>query len=76
MMAKVDGFQKLPGKILKKVKLSMEDFRVDKDKLYVKKRLYIPEDNKLKVCVLRQHHDSPEQGHSGYKTMFRSIQNG
>ena len=75
MTTKVDDLQKLPSKILKKVKLSMEDFRIDRDKLYIKRRLYILENNELKVCVLRQHHNSPEQGYPGHKTMFRSIQN-
>ena len=52
MTAKVDGFQKLPGEILKKVKLSMENLRVDRNKVCVKKRLYILDNNELKVCVL------------------------
>ena len=30
----------------------MENFRVDRDKVYVKKRLYIPDNNELKVYVL------------------------
>ena len=51
--AKVDGLRKLPGKILKKIKLLIGDFRVDRDKLYVKRRLYILDDNELKVCILR-----------------------
>ena len=76
MIAKVDGLQKLSGEILKKVKLSMGDFRVDRDKLYVKRRLYIPDNNQLKVCMLRQHHDVPKQGYPGYKTIFQSMQNG
>ena len=75
IIAKVDGLQKLPSEILKKIKLSMGDFRMDRDKLYVKKRLYIPDNNELKICVLRQHHDSLEQGYSSYKIMFRSMQN-
>ena len=75
MKTKVDGLQKLPGEILKKVKLSMEDFRVDKDKLYIKKKLYIPNNDELRICVLWQHLDPPEQGHLNHKTMFQSMQN-
>ena len=48
----------------------MKDLRVDKEKLYIKDRLYIPDNDELKVCVLQQHHDSPEQGHLGYKSIF------
>ena len=70
IMTKVDSLRKLPSEILKKIKLSMGDFRVDKDKLYVKDRLYIPDNNELKICVLRQHHDPPEQVHLGHKTLF------
>ena len=43
---------------------------MDRDKLYIKERLYIPDDNELKVYMLWQHYDPPEQGHSGHKIMF------
>ena len=76
MMAKVDGLQKLPGEILKKIKLSIGDLRVNRYKLYIKKRLYILDNNELKVYILWQHHDPPEQGHPGYKTVFWSMQDG
>ena len=76
MTAKVDDFRKLPDEILKKIKLSMGDFRVNRNKLYIKRRLYISNDNELKICILQQHHDPPEQRHSSYKTMFQSMQNG
>ena len=73
--AKIDSLQKLLGKILKKMKLSMGNLKVDREKLYIKDRLYITNNNKLKVYMLWQHHDSPEQGYLSYKSMFQSMQN-
>ena len=52
IIAKIDDFQKLPDEILKKVKLSMGDLKVDRKKLYIKSRLYISNNNELTICVL------------------------
>ena len=54
----------------------MKDHRVDRNKLYVKRRLYIPDDSELNICMLYQYYDSPEQGHPGHKIMFQNMQNG
>ena len=70
MAAKADGLRKLPPEVLKEVKLSMGDLEIKSERLYVKGRLYIPDDKELQLHVLRQHHDPPEQGHPGYKAMF------
>ena len=61
------------SKILKKMKLLMGDLKVDKKKLYVKDRLYISNNDELKVCVLQHDYNPLEQGYPGHKSMFWSI---
>ena len=68
--AKVDSLQKLPSKILEKIKLLIENLKVDREKLYIKNRLYILDNDKLKMYVLQQHYDFPEQEYPSHKIMF------
>ena len=53
----------------------MGDFRIDREKLYIKDSLYIPENDELKICVLQQHHNLSEQEYLDYKSIFQSMQN-
>ena len=39
-------------------------------KLYVKSKMYVPDDKNLKLFLLQRHYNPPTQGHPGYKTML------
>ena len=74
--AKRAGLQKLPAKINKQgIKLAMGDLTLKgsgrSTRLYVKGRMYAPES--LRLFLLQQHHDSPIQGHLGYKAMLWKL---
>ena len=78
--AKRQGLRKLPADLTKQgIKLSMGDLtlrnrgRGRSVRLYVKSRIYVPNDNSLKLFLLQQHHDPPTQGHPGYKAMLRKL---
>ena len=73
--AKQAGLRKLPAKIAKQsIKLAMGDLTLKgsgrSTRLYVKSKMYVPDDKNLKLFLLQQHHDSPMQGHPGYKAML------
>ena len=42
-------------------------------RLYVKGRMYVTNDESLKLFLLQQHHKPPTQGHPGYKAMLRKL---
>ena len=78
--AKRAGFQKLPADFTKQgIKLAMGDLTLENSgrgesvRLYVKGSMYVPSNEKLKLFLLQQHHDSPTQGHLGYKAMLRKM---
>ena len=75
--AKQAGLQKLPADLVKKgIKLAMGDLTLgdsgyeSSTRLYVKSRMYAPDDENLRLFLLQQHHDPPTQGHPGYKAML------
>ena len=73
--AKRAGLRKLPAKITKQgIKLAMRDLTLQSSerstRLYIKSKMYVPNDKKLKLFLLQQHHDSPLQGHPGHKAML------
>lgn len=72
--AKVKGLQKLLPEVLKQVKLSMGDLKVENSKLDVKGRMHIPDDEELQLYLLQQNYDPLSQGHPGYKAMFGTMQ--
>ena len=49
---KVKRLQKLPLKILKQVKLAMRDLEVNNNRLYVRDKIYIPNNKKLQLHLL------------------------
>ena len=49
---------------------------MDRNKLYIKRKLYISDNNKLKIHMLQQHYDPFEQRYLSHKIMFQSMQNG
>ena len=76
--AKRQGLRKLPTKITKQsIKLAMEDLTVGgsgrNTRLYVKSKIYVPDDQNLKLFLLQQHHEPAMQGHPGYKAMLRKL---
>ena len=45
-------------------------------RLYVKGKMYVPGDEKLRLFLLQQHHDPPIQSHPEYKAMlWRLLEN-
>ena len=76
--AKRAGLRKLPAEITKQsIKLAMEDLTLKSSerstRLYVKSKMYVPNDENLKLFLLQQHHNPAIQGHSGYKAMLRKL---
>ena len=76
--AKQAGLRKLPAEITKEgIKLAMGDLTLKSSgrstRLYVKGKMYVPNDKKLKLFLLQQHHDPPIQGHPGYKAMLWKL---
>ena len=74
--AKRAGLWKLPANLTTKqgIKLAMEDLTLRgsgrSTRLYVKGKMYAPDDNNLKLFLLQQHHKPAIQGHPGYKAML------
>ena len=78
--AKQAGLQKLLADLTKQdIKLAMGDFtlentgRKSSTRLYVKGKIYVPNDEKLRLFLLQQHHNPPTQGHPGYKAMLWKL---
>ena len=75
MDAKARGFRKLPTALTKKdIILSMGDLKIESKRLYVKNRIYIPENKALQLHLLQQHHNPLIHGYPGYKAMYQKIQ--
>ena len=77
--AKRAGLRKLPANLTTKqsIKLAMEDLTIkgnrSRTRLYVKRRMYIPNEKNLQLFLLKKHHDPPIQGHPGYKAMLWKL---
>ena len=78
--AKQAGLRKLPSNLTKQgIKLAMRDLtlentgREESVRLYVKRKMYVPSYERLKLFLLQQHHDPPTQGHPVYKAMLRKL---
>ena len=78
--AKQAGLRRLPADLTKQgIKLAMRDLtlkdngRGGSTRLYMKGRMYVPGDEKLRLFLLQQHHDPPIQGHPRYKAMLRKL---
>ena len=76
--AKRAGLRKLPAEITKQdIKLAMGDLTLKgsgkSTRLYVKDKMYVPNDENLKLFLLQQHHDPAIQGHPGYKAMLQKL---
>ena len=77
MDAKACGLWKLPTALTKKdIRLSMGDLKIESKQLYVKNKMYVPENKPLQLFLLQQHHDPPIHDHTGYKAMYQKIQEG
>ena len=73
--AKARGLRKLPTTLIKKdIRLSMSDLKIKSERLYIKNRMYVSENKPLQLFLLQQHHNPPIHGHSGYKAIYRKIQ--
>ena len=73
--AKARSLRKLPTVLTKKgIVLSMGDLKIENKQLYVKNRMYVPENELLQLFLLQQHHNPPIYGHPGYKAIYQKIQ--
>ena len=69
--AKACGLRKLPTALIKKdIVLSIGDLKIENKRLYVKNRMYLPENKVLQLHLLQQHHNPLIHEHPGYKTMY------
>ena len=48
-------------------------YRVVDDIIYYKDRIYLVPESKLKQKILKEVHDSPLAGHSGFLKTYRSL---
>ena len=78
--AKQAGFQKLPLNLTKQgIKLAIADLTLENSgrgesvRLYVKDRMYVPSEEKLKLFLLQQHYNPLTQGHPGYKAILPKL---
>ena len=76
--AKRKGLWRLPANFTKQgIKLAMGDLTLegnkDSTRLYVKNRMYVPNDKNLRLFLLQQHHNPPIQGHPSYKNMLQKL---
>ena len=76
--AKQSGLRKLPADLTKQgIKLAMGDLTLAgsgrSTRLYVRGKMYVPNEEKLRLFLLQQHHDPPTQGHPRYKAMLRKL---
>ena len=78
--AKRADLRKLPADLAKQgIKFAMGDLTLEGDdrvggtRLYVKSKMYVPDDEKLRLFLLQQHHDPPIQDHPGHKAMLQKL---
>ena len=76
--AKQEGLWKLPADLTKQgIKFAMGDLTLkgirSGTRLYVKGKMYVPNGDNLRLFLLQQHHNSPSQGHPGYKAIFGKM---
>ena len=73
--AEWQGFWKLPADLTKQdIKFAIKNLTLKgswrSTKLYVKGKMYVPNNKSLKLFLLQQHHNPAIQSHSGYKAML------
>ena len=74
MESKRSGKRKIPADITKSgVRLELGDCEIIEDLFYVRKRLYVPNDETLHASILKLFHDSPPAGHAGRSTTYDRI---
>ena len=76
--AKQKDLQKLLADLTKQsIKLAIGDLTLRgsgrSTRLYVKSKIYVPNDQNLKLFLLQQHHKPAMQSHPGYKAMFWKL---
>ena len=77
--AREQGLRKIPPELAKQgIKLAMGDLTVEgsgtSKRLYLRSRMYVPNNENLQLFLLQQHHNPPTHGHPGFKTMLRKLQ--
>ena len=75
MDTKACSLQKLPTALIKKdIRLSIRGLKIKSKQLYVKNRMYVPENRPLQLFLLQQYHNPLIYGHLRYKAMYQKIQ--
>ena len=77
--AKKRSLQNLLAELTKQeIKLAMGNLTVESSgngkRLYVKHRMYVPNDKNLQLFLLQQHHNSATQSHPRFKAMHQKLQ--
>jgi hypothetical protein len=54
--------------------ISLADYKIKNDRLYYLNRLWVLDNNDLKLTILNAHYKTPAAGHPGYKKMYKLIQ--
>ena len=71
MDAKARALQKLPTALTKKgIRLSIGNLKIESEQLYMKNKMYVPENKPLQLFLLQQHHNPLIHGHPGYKAIY------
>lgn len=75
MAAKARGVRRLPRHIMDKgIRLAMGDLTVRDNRLWIDEtRLFTPEDHRLRLRILEDHHRDNRAGHPGPKGMHRLL---
>ena len=75
--AKRQNLWKLLANLIKQgMKLAMGDITLEDSgcssstKLYIKSKIYVPDNKNLQLFLLQKHHNPLTQGHPGYKAML------
>jgi len=72
--AKRQGLRRLPRKIIDQgIKLAMGDLEEKDGRLWVRGRLYIPDDKPTILKIMELYHSTPIAGHPGIRGMHRQL---
>ena len=74
MKTKFENLRKLFEKILREgFKLALKNLKIHEERLFYRERLFVSHCDKLKLHLLKNHHDSSIHEHSGYREMYVKL---
>ena len=71
MMTKAKNLKKLFFQ--SEIKLAIKDLEVQNKQLYFKDCLFVLDNNELKLCIFKDHHNSSIQEHSKHKNIYAKL---